>query len=124
MADRDPSTGRFINGNKASPGRAPRLVESNYLDTTFAAVSVEDWHTIVQRAVEDAKKGNSWARSWLGDYVLGKPPQILELRGADAALLHDLLEAFQRQGISATDIFRAMLAELTVPSNAEVNVDG
>lgn len=39
-------------------------------------------------------------------------PSVLELRGADSRALADLLEALKRQGMSAGDVFAAMLNEI------------
>lgn len=111
MPDRD-AKGHFVKGNKASPGRKPRVTEAEYMEITIAAVSPDDWSAIVEKAVKDAKKGAPDARRWLSDYVLGKPPQILELRGTDAALLADLLRQFAARGIAASDVFNSMLALL------------
>ncbi len=111
MGARD-DKGRFSKGNPGGPGRPRRTVEREYLDATLNSVSLEDWQAIVRKAVTDAKQGNAWARSWLGDYVLGKPPQILELRGGDVALLAKLLRELDARGVSASDVFNAMLQEL------------
>ena len=67
--------GRFLVGNKCSPGRRPREVERTYTEATWSACSVEDWAEIVRVAVQDAKAGDSVARKWLGDRLLGKPRQ-------------------------------------------------
>lgn len=109
MAERD-AKGRFVKGHSGGPGRKPRQVEADYLNATFAAVSIDDWDAIVRRAVRDAKQGNAWARNWLGDYLIGKPPQILELRAVDAALLRDLLKEFEARGVSPAEAFETMIA--------------
>ena len=60
------------------------------------------------------------ARRFLADYVLGKPPQILELRGGDAHLLAEVLEQLRARGVAASDVFEAMLQQL---AEADVEVD-
>jgi len=39
---------------------------------------VTDWNTIIDSAVARAKAGDSTARQWLSDYLLGKPVQKQE----------------------------------------------
>jgi hypothetical protein len=74
--------GRFLTGNQCSPGRKPREVERTYTEATWSACSVEDWAEIVRVAVQDAKAGDSVARKWLADRLLGKPRQeVLVERG-------------------------------------------
>ena len=67
--------GRFLVGNKCSPGRRPREIERSYVEVLWSECSVEDWTEIVQVAVADAKRGDSVARKWLGDRLLGRPRQ-------------------------------------------------
>lgn len=111
MAERD-ENGRFIAGNKASPGRAKRTTEREYLALMRSAVTGDDWLKITRRAVKDAIQGNSWARAWLSDYLIGRPPQILELRGAEAAMLAELLDTFAGHGLDASTVFENMLNQL------------
>jgi hypothetical protein len=82
MATRD-EKGRFVKGHPGGPGRPKREVEQEFFDATVAVVSPEDWSAIVKKAVEQAKEGNGYARSWLSDYLMGKPTQRTELTGAD-----------------------------------------
>jgi hypothetical protein len=70
--DRD-SKGRFVKGWRGGPGRESKSTEQAYLEVMIGAVSLSDWKEIVSRAVQDAIKGNSTARQWLSDYLLGKP---------------------------------------------------
>ena len=43
------------------------------------ACSAEDWKQIVERAVTDAKDGDGRARSWLGQYLVGRVETGVEL---------------------------------------------
>jgi len=73
--------GQFVKGhpgNKNAPGRPPRAKEEKYLKSLFARVSLTDWRAIVDRAVQDAKRGDNVARKWLSDYILGTPIQRFE----------------------------------------------
>lgn len=69
---RDPK-GRFVEGNGGGPGRKPLPTERKYLTALTAVCSPEDWKTIAEKAVADAKEGDSRAREWLSSYLLGKP---------------------------------------------------
>jgi hypothetical protein len=77
-------------------------------------VSLIDWKKVTQKAVTLAIEGDYQARRWLSDYLIGKPPQILELKGAEAQTLAQVLEAFKAQGISPTEVFQSLLVELDV----------
>jgi hypothetical protein len=63
-------------GSGNPKGRPPRETEREYLEATIANVSIEDWRDIVEKAVEQAKHGHSGARTWLAEYLLGKPEQV------------------------------------------------
>src|SRR5687767_12545106 len=89
--------GKFVKGTKPppSPGRKPRAVEADYLRLTIDTVTPEYWGDIVRRAIAQAMQGDAKAREWLGNYVIGRPPQILELRGAEAQQLQQVLDALK-----------------------------
>jgi len=82
MVGRD-SKGRFAKGHKGGPGRPKRSVEEKYLAALYRRVSIKDWNTIIDSAVARAKAGDSTARQWLSDYLLGKPVQRQEISGPD-----------------------------------------
>lgn len=109
MSNHD-ENGKFAPGNKASPGRPRKVVESAYLAELLGVVTVAEWRKVAQKALADAKKGHPEARRWISEYIIGKPPQILELRAAEAALLRDVLNRFEARGVPASDVFNAMLA--------------
>jgi hypothetical protein len=48
--------------------------ERAFLDATISVVSIEDWKRVVRRALEDAVKGDSRARHWLSNVILGRDP--------------------------------------------------
>ena len=68
-----------------------------------ASISMEDWISIVTKAVTDAKLGDPAARQWLSRHLLGDPAhkaptlreiEILEASGAEeAAFQTDVLYA-------------------------------
>ncbi len=37
------------------------------------AVTLDDWRTVVASAVQEAKAGNMQARTWLAQYLMGRP---------------------------------------------------
>ena len=120
MAERD-ERGRFIKGEyRGGPGRPKRSMEYAYLKATVEAVSVADWRKVVIKALKQAILGDDKARTWLSNYLLGKPPQIIELRADDAAVLADLLAQLETEGIPASQLFEAMFQELAAASADDV----
>jgi len=112
MTKRD-ANGRFLKGHAPlSPGRPSRPVEIEYMNILKQGVTADDFKKIVATAVSLAMAGDWKAREWLSNYLIGKPPQILELRGADALLLAKVLEQLKNSGVSASQVFEAMLNEL------------
>lgn len=65
--------GTFAPGNGGGPGRPARATERQYMAAVMAACDIDTWQAIVERAVTDAKNGDSTARAWLASYLLGKP---------------------------------------------------
>ncbi len=83
-ADRG-ARGRFAKGNLGGPGRPRRAVEREYLAALSAAVSLDDWREIVQRAVTDAKGGDATARVWLARYLVGDKLTLAGVAAREAA---------------------------------------
>lgn len=74
--------GQFAKGVSGNPAGRPRKeVEAEYLSATIGAVSLADWKEITAKAVHQAKRGDTAARKWLSDYVLGTPIQRTEHSG-------------------------------------------
>lgn len=122
MTQRD-DRGRFVAGHSIkSPGRPRRVIESEYHARLVGRVSITKWEKIVDKAVVDALEGDRHARTFLADYILGKPLQILELRGESAHLLAELLDQWGQRGISPAEVFAAMIEEMMLES--EVADDG
>ena len=82
MQKRD-ENGRFAKGNGGGPGRPKKKTEERYLRRLSSRVTLAKWQKIVDRAIQDAEKGDARARQWLSDYLMGKPPQRLEHTGKD-----------------------------------------
>ena len=65
--ERNPD-GTFAEGNGGGPGRPARATERQYMAVVMAACDLDTWQAIVERAVTDAKNGDSTARAWLASY--------------------------------------------------------
>ena len=52
---------------------AHRRTESDYMAVLLDTVSVEDWQDVIAETLQLAKQGDSQARSWLAQYLVGKP---------------------------------------------------
>lgn len=64
-------SGKFAKGNAGGPGRPSRAVERDYLAALSDRCPPDVWAEVVDRAVEDARKGDAAARAWLSKYLLG-----------------------------------------------------
>lgn len=83
MAAARKSNGQFAKGHSGNPtGRPKRSTEERYLRALSRHVTLKDWAKIVDTAVSRAKAGDSTARQWLSDYLMGKPLQRQEIAGA------------------------------------------
>jgi hypothetical protein len=71
--------GRFRPGWKGGPGRPCRQTEQTYLRVLFEVVSPEDWGKVCERALAQALEGDARAREWLGNYLIGRPRQAVEV---------------------------------------------
>ena len=76
--------GQFVQGNGGGPGRPKRAKEERYYEILISTVTKDSWKAIIERAITDAKKGDTSARKWLADYIIGPPVERKELTGLDA----------------------------------------
>lgn len=95
MTDRNPD-GTFAKGHSKTGGRAPREREERYRDVMLTTVSFNDWERIVQKARDQALKGDAVARKWLSDYLIGPPVQRQEHTGADGGPINLLWMDYER----------------------------
>ena len=65
---------RFIKGVSGNPGGRP-IDQSKYLKKIDTALSFKKWRAIIIKAIDQAERGDSKARQWLSDYILGRPVQ-------------------------------------------------
>ncbi len=79
--------GRFVKGHEGMGGRPSRTKEEQYYRVLMTACSLADWEMIVDKAVEQAKRGDAVARKWLADYLVGPPIERKEVTGADGSAL-------------------------------------
>ena len=91
MSERE-TNGQFGKGNKVATGnkgggRSARPKEEQYLAIMLKACSAEDWEKIVISAVVHAKAGDSRAREWLANYIIGKPVERHEISGPEGGPL-------------------------------------
>jgi hypothetical protein len=77
MSDGRDDKGQFSTGNNYGQGRPPRAVERDYLAALSERLSLDDWRSIVDRAVKDARSGDARARDWRERYALGSEPMRL-----------------------------------------------
>lgn len=82
MDDRD-DRGRFVPGNQASRGngRKPKPIEENYLAILRAVVTPEEFEAVVRSLLCAAKKKSIPAIKLLLSYLLGQPPETVNLNG-------------------------------------------
>ena len=71
---------------------AHRRTEGDYMGVLLEAVTLDDWRDVVNNAKAAAKAGDSQARAWLAQYLMGKPAGsaptpltvvVQQLNGAD-----------------------------------------
>ncbi len=79
MNERD-EKGRFTKGNGGGPGRPKKNREDRYYEIAMNACPFADWRAIWKKAVKQAKTGDSTARKFVADYLIGPP--IQQLRGS------------------------------------------
>ena len=71
--------GKFVKGHEKTGGRKKRSIEERYLEVFKKTVSEDDWTEIIAKAVTDAKRGDSMARKFIADYIIGPPVQRTDL---------------------------------------------
>lgn len=50
-----------------------RRTEGDYMGVLLDTVTLDDWREVVQGALQEAKGGDAQARTWLAQYLVGKP---------------------------------------------------
>lgn len=84
---------------------AHRRTEGDYMGVLLEAVTLDDWRAVVNSAKALAQSGDSQARAWLAQYLIGKPAGsaptpmtvvVQQLNGADP-----LVEKLAQRAINA-----------------------
>lgn len=83
-----------------SGGRLPRPKEARYLSLLLEIVTEDEWKKVVLTALARARAGDSVARSWLSDWILGKPIERHEHSGPDGEPVAVIIHS---EGISTLD---------------------
>jgi hypothetical protein len=84
--DRD-NNGRFVKGVSGNPrGRLPKPKEEQYYRVLVTRCTNRDWKAIIDKAIEQAKRGDAVARKWLADYIVGPPKQDIDVTSAGLPL--------------------------------------
>ena len=80
MAERD-ERGRFKKGHTPyiGGGRPRREVEQRLFQLMSARLSDTDWHAIIDKQIEVAKAGSTFAASWVADRLMGKSVERQEV---------------------------------------------
>jgi hypothetical protein len=107
------------------PGHAAHTrTQESYMGTLLDAVSLDDWREVVTGAVQAAKGGDSQARNWLAQYLVGRPESkaptplnivVQQLNGTDKlldTLVHDayMAAAYPKDNAEYKASIRAQLA--------------
>ena len=69
--DKTETKSSYVKEAERFPAR--KKFEKDYLEAMADIVTLTDWEHIIVRAVNDAIDGDSKARMWLADYLIGKP---------------------------------------------------
>lgn len=104
-----------------------RRTERDYMGVLLDAVTLDDWREVIAGAKAAAKAGDAQARSWLAQYLMGRPEAkaptpltvvVQQLNGADPVvdkLARPEIERRKYPGLHETDAregrIRAMVAQ-------------
>ncbi len=84
--------GKFVKGVSGNPNGRPRKErEERFYEVAVSAVTFKDWREIIERAIYQAKRGDTAARKFLADYLMGTPVQKTEISGKDGDIVKILV---------------------------------
>jgi len=87
MVERD-EQGRLKKGSILNPnGRPPTRARQRFEAALATALNGKNLEAILQRLVDDAKKGKAWAVTLVLAYYAGKPVERAEVTGANGGPL-------------------------------------
>jgi ribosomal protein L17 len=67
-----------VKGHSGNPSGRP-IDQFKYQKKIDTATTLKDWRAIIDKAIEQAKRGDAKARQWLSEYLAGKPIQGLDV---------------------------------------------
>ena len=70
MTDKDPKNGRFVKGNKASPGRPPKQSKQDYEDVFFEVIQIDRWRKMIEAQAKRAERGDIQAFNAIANRIL------------------------------------------------------
>ena len=91
MTDHDPKTGKFIRGNKASPGRKPRATEEEYRSAIKDVIPLDRFIRQLETLAKRADRGDSRAFDKICD-LLGLNIIKSEVSGKNGEALKVVVE--------------------------------
>jgi hypothetical protein len=119
-------TAELIRGHAAH-----RRTEGDYMGVLLDAVTLEDWRDVVNNAKTAAKAGDPQARTWLAQYLMGRPDGkaltpltvvVQQLNGADPLvdkLARPLIDRQKYPSMHADDGWEAQIRALVAAELAE-----
>lgn len=79
--------GKFADGHVGIGGRPRKDREQRFYEVAVSTVTFKDWREIIEKAVYQAKRGDTAARKFLADYLMGTPINRTEIFGKDGEKL-------------------------------------
>ena len=80
-------------GESGNPsGRPKKDREVEYYRIFLTSVPFSEWRKIVRKAAEQAVNGDTQARKWLTEYIMGSPKQYLDLTSKGEKLFNSPLD--------------------------------
>ena len=75
--------GHWVKGGPSPnpKGRPSIAKEREYLKTLREVVTLDEWRKIAEKAVQQAKLGNRYARDWLARYLVPEPAKAIDVDG-------------------------------------------
>ncbi len=80
-----------------------------YTSAVVSKCTPEVWERIINRAVLDAEGGDKTAREWLEKYVVGAPPQMIDLPRAQIDMLAFVINSLKERGGDLSDALQMMV---------------
>ena len=116
--------GRFVKGAAGiSSGRPTKEREVKFYELTVSTVSEVDWIDIVDKAIKQAKQGDSTARKWLSDHLIGLPQQKVDVT-TNGENINTIEIAGVDYRTAITNLAPRSMGDSATPSESESAFDG